>query len=117
VPAALRHGATYYACPATDEEATAQARKRLSLMLASGEPVDFLGYVSTLLAAVDPPGQNPFERVERPERVTLRELAESFADVALPETTALLAAIAEPGPGRAGPAGGCVAAASVAGLA
>ncbi len=86
-------------------------------MLASGEPVDFLGYVSTLLAAVDPPGQNPFERVERPERVTLRELAESFADVALPETTALLAAIAEPGPGRAGPAGGCVAAASVAGLA
>jgi hypothetical protein len=40
-------------------------------LLAGGEPVDFLGYVSCLLAAVDPRGQNPFERVEGPQPVTL----------------------------------------------
>ncbi len=68
--------------------------------LASGEPLDFLAYVSTLLAAVDLRGQNPFERdrVSGPERVTLPVLTESFAEVALPETTALLAALAELGP-------------------
>ena len=67
-------------------------------LLAGGEPVDFLGYVSCLLAAVDPRGQNPFERGDRPQPVTLPQLLESFADVILPETTALLAAIAELGP-------------------
>jgi len=68
--------------------------------LASGEPLDFLAYVSTLLAAIDPRGQNPFEleRPGGPERVTLPMLLESFAEVALPETTALLAALAELGP-------------------
>ena len=68
--------------------------------LASGEPLDFLAYVSTLLAAIDPRGQNPFEleRPDGPERVTLPMLLESFAEVALPETTALLAALAELGP-------------------
>lgn len=67
-------------------------------LLAGGEPLDFLGYVSSLLAAVDPRGQNPFERAERPGPVTLPQLLESFVDVVLPETTALLAAIAELGP-------------------
>ena len=67
-------------------------------LLAGGEPVDFLGYVSCLLAAVDPRWQNPFERADRPQPVTLPQLLESFADVVLPETTALLAAIAELGP-------------------
>ncbi len=68
--------------------------------LASGEPLDFLAYVSTLLAAVDPRGQDPFERerADRPERAMLPELIESFAEVVLPETTALLAALAELGP-------------------
>jgi hypothetical protein len=68
--------------------------------LASGEPLDFLAYVSTLLAAIDPRGQNPFER-ERPggpERATLPTLLDSFAEVMLPETTALLAALAELAP-------------------
>ena len=74
----------------------ADARQRL----ASGEPLDFLGYASTLLAAVDLRGQNPFEREHdgRPERATLPTLIESFAEVVLPETTALLAALAELGP-------------------
>ena len=74
----------------------ADARQRL----ASGEPLDFLGYASTLLAAVDLRGQNPFERERdgRPGRATLPTLIESFAEVVLPETTALLAALAELGP-------------------
>ena len=50
--------------------------------LASGEPLDFLAYVSTLLAAVDPRGENPFERDRAggPERATLPALAESSAE-------------------------------------
>ena len=68
--------------------------------LASGEPVDFLAYASTLLAAVNPRGQNPFERehADGPERAMLPTLLESFAEVVVPETTALLAALAELGP-------------------
>jgi hypothetical protein len=68
--------------------------------LASGEPLDFLAYVSTLLAAVDPRGENPFEREQagRQEGVTLPTLLESFTGVVLPETTALLAALSELGP-------------------
>ncbi len=74
----------------------ADARQRL----ASGEPLEFLGYVSTLLAALDPRGQNPFERggAGKPDRVTLPDILESFAEVVLPETTALLAALAELSP-------------------
>src|SRR5260370_42076484 len=43
---------------------------RMSASSSLGEPLDFLVYVSTLLAAVDPPGQNPFEHERRggPER-------------------------------------------------
>jgi hypothetical protein len=68
-------------------------------LLASSEPLDFLAYVSTLLAAVDPRGEDPFERYrDGPERATLPVLAESFAEVVLPETTALLAALSELGP-------------------
>ena len=68
--------------------------------LASGEPLDFLDYVSNLLTAVDPRGQNPFEheRSGGPEFPTLSELLESFTEIVLPETTALLAALAELGP-------------------
>ena len=67
--------------------------------LTSGEPLDFLGYVSTLLAAVDPRGESPFERDrDVPDSVTLATLTESFTEVVLPETTALLAVLAELGP-------------------
>jgi hypothetical protein len=68
--------------------------------LASGEPVDFLAYVSTMLAAVDPRQQHPFEREHSgsSEGATLPTLLESFAEVVLPETTALLAALAGLGP-------------------
>jgi hypothetical protein len=68
--------------------------------LADGEPLDFLAYVSTLLAAIDLRGENPFEREQagRQEGVTLPALLESFTEVVLPETTALLAALSELGP-------------------
>ncbi|HEY6296730.1 MAG TPA: hypothetical protein VIX15_13785 [Streptosporangiaceae bacterium] len=74
----------------------ADARKRL----AGGDPLDFLTYVSTLLAALDPRAQNPFERApaDGPGHATLRGVVESFAGVVMPETTALLAALAELGP-------------------
>jgi Domain of unknown function (DUF6398) len=72
----------------------------VSYRLATGEPVDLLAYVSTLLAAVDPRGESPFERerANGPEHATLPTLLESFAEVVLPETTALLATLAELGP-------------------
>jgi hypothetical protein len=68
--------------------------------LANGEPLDLLAYVSSLLAAVDPRGESPFERerADGPERAALPTLLESFAEVVLPETTALLATLAELGP-------------------
>ncbi|HEX6523058.1 MAG TPA: DUF6398 domain-containing protein [Streptosporangiaceae bacterium] len=68
--------------------------------LDSGEPVDFLAYVSTLVASLDPRERNPFERerASGPDRVTLPELVESFAEVEWPQTTALLAALAELAP-------------------
>lgn len=73
----------------------AEVRRQLT----NGEPLDFLAYVSTLLAAVDPRGVSPFERDrDRPENATLATLTESFAEVVLPETTALLAVLAELGP-------------------
>ena len=73
----------------------ADVRRRLT----SGEPLDFLVYVSTLLAAVDARGESPFERDrDGPGSATLATLTESFAEVVLPETTALLAVLAELGP-------------------
>jgi hypothetical protein len=68
--------------------------------LATGDPLDFLAYASTLLASLDPRGKNPFERdsADDADSVTLPMLIESFAGVGLPETTALLAALAELGP-------------------
>lgn len=69
----------------------ADVRRRL----ATGEPVDFLAHVSTLLAAVDPRAKNPFERAGPPDSMTSAMLIESFAEIVLPETTALLAALAE----------------------
>ena len=78
------------------DDLLADVRQRL----ASGEPLEFLVHASMLLAAVDPRGQNPFERERSggPDRATLPTLVESFAEVVLPETTALLAALAELGP-------------------
>lgn len=61
--------------------------------------MDFLAYVSTLVASLDPRERNPFEgeRAGGPDRVTLPELVDSFAEVEMLQTTALLAALAELG--------------------
>jgi hypothetical protein len=74
--------------------------------LATGEPLDFLAYVSTLVAALDPRAENPFEHASRQPVVTLPELVGSFADVELPETAALLAALAVLPMSSAGPGHG-----------
>ena len=67
--------------------------------MASGEPLDLLDYVSSLLSAVDPRGRNPLEpKRPGPEGPALSELLDSFAEAVLPETTALLAVLAELGP-------------------
>ena len=89
----VRQARTHQASPG---DLLADVRQRL----ASGEPLDLLAYVSTLLAAVNPRGESPFERAraDGPERTTLPTLLESFAEVVQPETTALLATLAELGP-------------------
>ncbi len=46
--------------------------------LATDEPLDFLAYVSTLLAALDPHAENPFERPRQQDAVTVPALVESF---------------------------------------
>jgi hypothetical protein len=62
--------------------------------LASGDPLEFLAFASTLLNALDPRGENPFER-GRSDKLTLSEFVESLAREPTPETTALLTAFAE----------------------
>jgi len=91
-----RHGRPDRTHQAGPGDLLADVRHRL----ASDEPVDLLAYVSTLLAAIDPRGESPFERERAggPERATLPTLLESLAEVVLPETTALLATLAELGP-------------------
>lgn len=66
--------------------------------LATGEPLDFLAYVSSMLAALDPRATDPFERTRQQDAVTVPALVGSFAETLLPETTALLAALAVLGP-------------------
>ncbi len=66
-------------------------------MLADEHPVGLLTYVSTLLAVVDPRRESPLERLNPPQRPAMSrdELVRSFLDVPAPETSALLAVIAE----------------------
>ena len=63
--------------------------------LATGEPVDLLAGVSSIVAALDPRSRSPLERSEQDSAApTLDDLVRSFGEVDLPETTALLAGIA-----------------------
>ncbi|GEL20515.1 hypothetical protein PA7_43520 [Pseudonocardia asaccharolytica DSM 44247 = NBRC 16224] len=62
--------------------------------LADDHPLALLGLVSTLLAAIEPrPG--PFEPPAGPDLPSREELVATFLEVDLPETSALLAALAE----------------------
>src|ERR1700759_5580735 len=85
-------------CPYGEGRTAPRAESRGLKRLATSEPLDFLEYVSILLAALDPRAKDPFERTRQQEAVTVPALVESFAEVVLPETTALLAALAQLAP-------------------
>lgn len=61
--------------------------------LHSGDAYELLGLASTLLAVTDPRRAHPFAR-EEPIGPSREELVESFLDIDVPETSALLTAIA-----------------------
>jgi hypothetical protein len=62
--------------------------------LDDGAPLALLGLVSSLLAALDPRRRSPFERAPDPEFPSREKLIDTFLDVKLEETSALLAVIA-----------------------
>lgn len=74
-----------------------EVRRRLR----SGDPLDLLGEISSLVAAVDPRNTSPLEQLEAgdPAGPSLDELVQSFAEIETLETTALLAGIAQLAPG------------------
>jgi hypothetical protein len=65
--------------------------------LADPNPISLLTYVSTLLCVTDTRRHHPFARpaASGPRAVTREELVRTFLDVPAPETSALLAVIAE----------------------
>ncbi|MBA3575390.1 MAG: hypothetical protein H0W37_10630, partial [Pseudonocardiales bacterium] len=77
----------------TDREPDLLADVRAAL--AGDHPLELLGMVSSVLAALDPRPSSPFEPTPAQESITVEELVQSFIDVELPETSALLAVIAE----------------------
>jgi hypothetical protein len=60
-------------------------------------PLSLLTYVSTLLCVTDSRRNHPFARPDAPDpaALTRKELVQTFLDVPVPETSALLAVIAE----------------------
>jgi Domain of unknown function (DUF6398) len=63
--------------------------------LAEDQPLMLLSLVSSLLSALEPQCANPFERTTSPGLPTRDELARTFLDVNMLETSALLTVIAE----------------------
>lgn len=61
--------------------------------LEADEPLVLLAMVSALMAALEPPRRNPFD-LEPPDVPSREDLVQSFFDVEMRETSALLAAIA-----------------------
>ncbi|HSU10571.1 MAG TPA: hypothetical protein VLK57_15340, partial [Pseudonocardia sp.] len=66
--------------------------EQIATALADDDPLGLLGLASALLAAVDPRSHHPFQK--EPDGPTRDEFVESFLAVPLPETSALLAAVA-----------------------
>ena len=62
--------------------------------LATGEPLDLLALASGFLAATDPRERSPFGLRDEPSLPPREEIVETFFEIPLPETSALLAAIA-----------------------
>ena len=68
----------------------------ITAMLATGEPLDLLLHVSSMMAALDPRRRDPFlAGASDAGHVTLEELTATFTDVDEPETSALLACIGQ----------------------
>ena len=65
--------------------------------LTDRHPLSLLSYVSTLLCVTDTRRNHPFARADAPDprALTREELVRTFVDVPVPETSALLAVIAE----------------------
>lgn len=63
--------------------------------LRSGEPLDLLAELSSLVAAMDPRSRSPFDR--RSDQLSLDQLLVTFVDVDRIETSAVLAGLAELG--------------------
>ncbi len=61
--------------------------------LDDGEPFALLSLVSTLLSALDPPRRGPFDRTPESDLPSRDELVQTFLEVDLVETSALLSAI------------------------
>ncbi|MGH3754453.1 MAG: hypothetical protein ACRDRP_17485 [Pseudonocardiaceae bacterium] len=68
--------------------------RNVATALADEHPIAMLGLVSTLLAAFDPRRRGPFDPEPAAELPSRDELVQTFLDVDLPETSALLAVIA-----------------------
>ncbi|MGH3914104.1 MAG: hypothetical protein ACRDTC_11965 [Pseudonocardiaceae bacterium] len=66
----------------------------IATALADEHPLGMLGLVSALLAALEPRRRGPFDPEPQSESPSRDELVQSFLDVDLPETSALLAVIA-----------------------
>src|SRR3712207_6799007 len=62
--------------------------------LASGEPLDLLALTSSFLAATDPRERRLFGAGDEPSLPPREEIVDTFFEVPLPETSALLTAIA-----------------------
>jgi hypothetical protein len=86
--------------PAARDAARRRERREPDLIdevaeaLATGEPLDLLELTSAFLAAVDPRGRSPFETPAEPSLPPLEQIVQTFVEMPLPETSALLAAIA-----------------------
>ncbi|MFN2506147.1 MAG: hypothetical protein ABR540_18350, partial [Acidimicrobiales bacterium] len=69
--------------------------RHVAAALADHHPLALLELVSSLLAALNPRRRGPFEPEPDPDVPSREELVQTFLDVDLPETSALLAIIAE----------------------
>jgi hypothetical protein len=60
--------------------------------MSTGQPLDLLADVSSLITALDPRCKNPFDTtaIDRAATVSLEELSQTFAEIDTPETSALL---------------------------
>jgi len=87
----LRSVPTVDEAPRTHQPEDQQLILGLRKALRSDHPVDFLGAVSSIMAAADPREHNPFSHDE--PHVDLEQLLESFVGVDIAETTAALTVI------------------------